>query len=76
MKLLIQGTNEYEIIHDDPEQFGHSIMIVLRDDTVFRLYERRPGVLELSADKVLHIEPRASNVVHLQSSQDSFETGK
>jgi len=76
MKLIVQGTNEYELIHDDPEGYGYSIMVVLRDNSVFRLYERRPGVLELSADKVLHIEPRASNVVHLQSSQDSFESGK
>ena len=76
MKLVLQGTNEVELIHDDPEGFGCSIMIVLRDNTTFRIYERRPGVLELSTNRVLHIEPRATNVVHLRSNQNSFETGK
>lgn len=76
MKLLLQGTNENELIHDDPEGYGASITIVLRDNSVFRIYERRPGVLELSASRVLHIEPRATNVVHLQSTHESFETEK
>ena len=77
MKLIRPSTNldEVELIHDDPEGYGQSITIVLRDNSVFRIYERRPGVLEFSADRVLHIEPRASNVVHARSARDSFETG-
>lgn len=65
------NVNEVELLYDGFD----SITIVLRDNTVFRIYERRPGVLELSADRVLHIEPRATNVVHARSADDSFESG-
>ena len=78
MKLIrtINSVNDVETLYDDPEEYGESIKIVLRDNSVFRIYERRPGVLELSADMVLHIEPHAVNVVHLQSTYDSFKAEK
>ena len=75
MKLIrtINSVDDVELLYDDPEGYGESIKIVLRDNTVFRIYERRPGVLELSVDRVLHIEPHAINAVHLRSTYDSFE---
>jgi hypothetical protein len=76
MKVLLQGFNEHELIHEDPESYGDSILIVLRNNTTLRLYERRPGVLELNSTSVLHIEPRATNLVHIRLDQDAFETGK
>lgn len=76
MKVLSQGFNEYDLIHEDPEEYGISIKIILRNGTVLRIYEREPGILELNSDEVLHIEPRATNVVHIRLDHDSFESGK